>query len=51
LSVTKTPAGGEEITIQGDVSDDLYDWLVENHEEIPEDNIDCIEDKKKKSAG
>jgi len=50
-SVTKTPAGGEEITIQGDVSDDLYDWLVENHEEIPEDNIDCIEDKKKKSAG
>ena len=50
-SVTKTPAGGEEITIQGDVSDDLYDWLVEVHPEIPEDNIDCIEDKKKKSAG
>src|ERR1700761_8179505 len=47
-SVTKTPAGGEEITMQGDVSDDLYDWLVETHEEIPEDNIECIEDKKKK---
>ena len=50
-SVTKTPAGGEEITIQGDVSDDLYDWLVDNHKQIPEDNIDCIEDKKKKAAG
>lgn len=47
-SVTKTPSGGEEITVQGDVSDDVYDFLVENHEEIPEDNIDCIEDKKKK---
>jgi len=50
-SVTKTASGGEEITVQGDVSDDLYDWLCENYEEIPEDNIDCIEDKKKKSAG
>lgn len=50
-SVTKTAAGGEEITIQGDVSDDLYDWLVDEHEEIPEDNIDIVEDKKKKSAG
>jgi len=50
-SVTKTAAGGEEITVQGDVSDDVFDWLVENHEEIPEDNIEQIEDKKKKSAG
>lgn len=50
-SVTKTASGGEEITVQGDVSDDLYDWLCENHEEIPEDNIDCIEDKKKKGGG
>lgn len=49
-SVTKTASGGEEITVQGDVSDDIYDWLVEEHQEIPEDNIDCIEDKKKKSA-
>jgi density-regulated protein DRP1 len=50
-SVTKTASGGEEITVQGDVSDELYDWLCENHEEIPEDNIDCIEDKKKKGGG
>lgn len=50
-SVTKTASGGEEITVQGDVSDDLYDWLCEKYPDIPEDNIDCIEDKKKKSAG
>lgn len=48
-SVTKTASGGEEITVQGDVSDDVYDFLVENYEDIPEDNIDCIEDKKKKT--
>lgn len=50
-SVTKTASGGEEITVQGDVSDDIYDWLTETYEDIPEDNIDCIEDKKKKAAG
>jgi len=49
-SVTKTAAGGEEITVQGDVSDDLYDWLTETYDQIPEDNIDCIEDKPKKKA-
>ncbi|EMC93392.1 hypothetical protein BAUCODRAFT_239124 [Baudoinia panamericana UAMH 10762] len=50
-SVTKNAGGtGEEITVQGDVSDDIYDWLLENHEEIPEDNIELIEDKKKKAA-
>jgi len=49
-SVTKTAAGGEEITVQGDVSDDLYDWLTETYDQIPEDNIDCIEDKPKKKT-
>ncbi|QKX53942.1 uncharacterized protein TRUGW13939_01022 [Talaromyces rugulosus] len=50
-SVTKSPAGTEEITIQGDVSDDLFDWLVDVHgKEVPEDNIELIEDKKKKAA-
>jgi density-regulated protein len=50
-SVTKTAAGGEEITVQGDVSDDIFDWLTEHHENIPEDNIELIEDKKKKGGG
>jgi density-regulated protein len=51
-SVTKTPSGGEEITVQGDVSDDMFDYLEEKYEGvIPEDNIECIEEKKKKAAG
>lgn len=50
-SVTKTASGGEEITVQGDVSDDVYDWLTEKYVDIPEENIDCIEDKKKKGTG
>jgi len=47
-SVTKVPGGGEEIVVQGDLSDDIYDWVTETYQDIPEENIDCIEDKKKK---
>jgi len=50
-SVTKVPSGGEEITVQGDLSDDIYDYITETYADIPEDNVDCIEDKKKKGAG
>ncbi|RMZ78056.1 hypothetical protein DV737_g4052, partial [Chaetothyriales sp. CBS 132003] len=53
-SVTKTASGGEEITVQGDVSDDLYDWLEEKYGNVipMDDNVECIEDKKaKKAAG
>lgn len=49
-SVTKTAAGGEEITVQGDVSDDLYDWLLEKYPAIPEDNLDMKDDTKKKAG-
>ncbi|PSK42152.1 putative translation machinery-associated protein [Elsinoe australis] len=49
-SVTKTPQGGEEITVQGDLSDDIFDWLLEAHPEVPEDNMELVEDKKKKAA-
>ena len=49
-SVTKVAAGGEEITIQGDLSDDVLEWLGEVHPEVPEDNIELVEDKKKKAA-
>lgn len=48
-SVTKSPAGAEEITVQGDVSDDVQEWLVEV-KKLSEDNIEIIEDKKKKAA-
>ncbi|KAK8162893.1 translation initiation factor SUI1 [Phyllosticta citrichinensis] len=49
-SVTKLPAGGEEITLQGDLSDDVYDFLIDRYKEIPEDNVECVEDKKKKKT-
>lgn len=50
-SVTKSPAGVEEITVQGDVCDDVQEWLLEVYgKQIPEENIEFIEDKKKKKA-
>lgn len=49
-SVTKVPGAGEEIVVQGDVSDEIEEFLLEKYKDIPEDNIELIEDKKKKSA-
>lgn len=45
-SVTKTASGGEEITVQGDVSDEVLEWVTEKYD-VPEDNVEQIEDKKK----
>ena len=50
-SVTKIPGGGEEITIQGDVAYDIEEFLLETYKDIPEDNVEIIEDKKKKGGG
>jgi density-regulated protein len=50
-SVTKLASGGEEIVVQGDVSDEIEEFLMDNYKQIPEDNIELIEDKKKKGAG
>lgn len=50
-SVTKSPAGQEEITVQGDVSDNVRDWLLEVYgSKVPEANIELVEDKKKKKS-
>jgi density-regulated protein DRP1 len=49
-SVTKVPGGGEEITVQGDVAVDIEEYLIDTYEDVPEDNIEIVEDKKKKSA-
>jgi density-regulated protein DRP1 len=49
-SVTKVASGGEEIVVQGDVSDEIEEFLLEKYKEIPEDNIELIEDKKKKAT-
>lgn len=48
-SVTKVPGGGEEITVQGDVSVEIEEYLLENYTEVPEDNIEMVEEKKKKT--
>lgn len=49
-SVTKVPGGGEEITVQGDLSDDILEYIEENYKNVPDDNIELVEDKKKKKA-
>lgn len=49
-SVTKTASGGEEVVVQGDNSDEIFDWVVEVGG-VPEANVECVEDKKKKGGG
>jgi density-regulated protein len=49
-SVTKTPSGAEEIVVQGDVSDEMRDFIVEKYPVVPEDNIELVDDKKKKKG-
>lgn len=49
-SVTKTVGDGgkgEEITVQGDLQGDIEEWVLREMPEIPEDNVECTEDKKK----
>jgi density-regulated protein DRP1 len=47
-SVTKIPGGGEEITVQGDLSGEIEDYIIDTYKDVPDDNIELIEDKKKK---
>lgn len=52
-SVTKNAQGLDEIVVQGDVSDEIYD-ILENGEGVlkgvPIDNVQIVEDKKKKAG-
>ncbi|KAH0286319.1 density-regulated protein DRP1 [Aureobasidium namibiae CBS 147.97] len=49
-SAGKMPGGvGEVITIQGDLSDEVGEWICEKYEQVPEDNVEFVEDKKKKN--
>ncbi|KAJ3172302.1 Translation machinery-associated protein 22 [Irineochytrium annulatum] len=41
-SVTKNPAGIDEIVIQGDVQDEVCDMIMELWPQVPEDNIDLV---------
>ncbi|GAB5589857.1 Translation machinery-associated protein 22 [Umbelopsis nana] len=47
-SVAKNNQNQDEIVVQGDFSDELLDLILANWPHIPEDNIDLVEDKKKK---
>lgn len=48
-SVTKVPSGGEEIVVQGDLSDEILEFVMEEYGGVvPEDNVECVEDRKKK---
>ncbi|KAJ3232121.1 Translation machinery-associated protein 22 [Chytriomyces hyalinus] len=38
-SVTKNPAGFDEIVVQGDCQDDIYDLILKTWKHIPEDNL------------
>ena len=49
-SVTKTASGGEEVVVQGDNSDEIFDWVIEEGG-VPEKNVETVEVKGKKSAG
>lgn len=49
-SVTKGVLGNDEITIQGDLSDEIHDFIVQQYPEISPDHIDQVEEKPKKKA-
>lgn len=51
--MTKTPSGGEEIVVQGDVAHEVMEMLEEGVgllKGVPEDNIEIVEEKKKKGG-
>lgn len=49
-SVTKGLLGNDEIIVQGDLSDEIYDLITEKYPEIQEENLEQVEEKPKKKA-
>ncbi|KAG2206762.1 translation initiation factor SUI1 [Mucor mucedo] len=49
-SVAKNNQGQDEIVVQGDFSDELLKMILSNWTNVPEENIDKIEEKKKKKT-
>ncbi|KAJ8654794.1 hypothetical protein O0I10_009515 [Lichtheimia ornata] len=47
-SVAKNNQNQDEIVVQGDFSDEIHDLILANWPKVPEDNIDLVEEKKKK---
>ncbi|KAI8922254.1 density-regulated protein DRP1 [Powellomyces hirtus] len=46
-SVTKNPQGTDDIIVQGDVQDDIYDLVLDTWPQVPEEQIELTEGKKK----
>ncbi|KAG2221961.1 hypothetical protein INT45_010485 [Circinella minor] len=49
-SVAKNNQNQDEIVVQGDFSDDLHDLILAQWPQVPEDNIDLVEETKKKKT-
>ncbi|CAO3587391.1 unnamed protein product [Absidia cylindrospora] len=49
-SVAKNNQSQDEIVVQGDFSDELIELILANWPHVPEDNIDYIEEQKKKKS-
>lgn len=49
-SVTKSASGQDEIVVQGDLSDDILEFIEDHYPDVPSDNIDQTEEKKKKKG-
>ncbi|EIE89365.1 hypothetical protein G6F46_000722 [Rhizopus delemar] len=49
-SVAKNNQGQDEIVVQGDFSDELHNLILSNWPNVPEENIDRVEEKKKKKS-
>lgn len=52
-SQTKNNQGQDIISIQGDVADDILDMISDGKDfwkQVPEDNVEIVEDKKKKGT-
>lgn len=49
-SVSKVASGGEEIVVQGDVYPEIEDYILDKYKNVPNDNIEFIDEKAKKKA-
>ncbi|KAI9259912.1 translation initiation factor SUI1 [Sporodiniella umbellata] len=49
-SVAKNNQGQDEIVVQGDFSEELHKLIVANWPNVPDENIDKVEEKKKKKT-
>ncbi|RPA91954.1 density-regulated protein DRP1 [Choiromyces venosus 120613-1] len=48
-SVTKgVGGGGDEIIVQGDLGEEIREWIEERFEEVPSGNVEVVEEKRKK---